>query len=450
MTDLVTALTDIVGSAHVLTDADTTAGHTVDWTGRFRGTTAAVVRPASTTEVALVVEACAEAGAPIVAQGGNTGLVGGSVPADGEVVLALGRLDRIEPVEAESGLVTAGAGVTIAALHAHVGAAGWAYGVDFSARDTATVGGTVATNAGGLRVLRYGDTRRQLRGIEAVLADGSVVAHLGGLEKDNTGYDLAGLLCGSEGTLGVVTAARLRLVAPAPERVVALLGFAAIEPAVAATGVLRRRLPSLEAAEVFVAAGLDLVCSVTGLAPPLPDRHHSYLLVECADRVDPTDELAGAVGDLSGVEGVAVATEAGRRAELWRYREAHTEAIATLGPPHKLDVTLPAPELALFMARVPDLVAAVAPEARCWVFGHAADGNVHVNVTGLDPDDEDVDDAVLRLVAALSGSISAEHGIGRAKKRWLELSRSRAELAAMRSVKVALDPGGILNPGVLF
>ncbi len=440
----------VVGPGHVLTDADTTAGYSVDWTGRFRGKAAAVVRPGSTDEVAAVLVACAEAGAAVVAQGGNTGLVGGSVPLAGEVVLSLRRLDRVRAVDPVAGQVTAEAGVTIAALHSAAAGAGWDYGVDLAARDTATVGGSVATNAGGVRVVRHGDTRRQLLGVEAVLADGSVLSHLAGLEKDNTGYDLAGLLCGSEGTLAVVTAARLRLVPRHDQRVVALAAFAAADAAVAAAGTLRRTLPELDAAELMLAAGVDLVCSQLGLPRPFAAGVAAYLLVEAAGATDPTDALAAAVDGLAGVVDVAVATDPARRVALWRYREAHTEAINALGPPHKLDVTLPAGGLSAFLAEVPGAVAAVAPEARAWLFGHAADGNVHVNVTGVAPGDEQVDDAVLRLVAAAGGSISAEHGVGTAKRRWLHLNRSPAELAAMWAVKDALDPAGILNPGCLL
>ncbi len=447
---LVRRLEAVVGPTHVLTDASVTEGYSVDWTGRFRGRAGAVVRPSTAAEVADVIVACGEAGAAIVPQGGNTGLVGGSVPRAGEVVLSLRRLDRVRSVDPVAGQATAEAGVTIAALHATAAGAGWDYGVDWAARETATVGGSVATNAGGIRVVRHGDTRRQLLGVEAVLADGSIVSHLGGLEKDNTGYDLAGLLCGSEGTLAVLTAARLRLVPRHDQRVVALLAMAGAAEAVAAAGGLRRTLPELDAAELFLADGLDLVCSRLRLVPPFAVPSPAYLLVEAAGATDPTDALATAVEGLSGVQDVAVATEAARRAELWRYREAHTEALNLIGPPHKLDVTLPAGALAPFLAEVPGAVAVVAPGARTWLFGHAADGNVHVNVTGVDPGDERVDDAVLTLVAAAGGSVSAEHGVGTAKRRWLHLSRSPAEIAAMWAVKDALDPAGTLNPGCLL
>jgi FAD/FMN-containing dehydrogenase len=444
-----TEVAGIVGDAHVVRDPDRVASHTTDWTGRFTGATPAVVLPGSTAEVAGVVAACGRHGVALVPQGGNTGLVGGGVPLGGEVVLNLRRLDWLDPVDNAARAVTVGAGATLGALQDHARAAGLAYAVDLAARDSATVGGTIATNAGGLHVLRWGATRAQLLGIEAVLGDGSVVSHLAGLTKDNTGYDLAGLLCGSEGTLGVITAARLRLIPELPERTVALVGMTSVDAAVDAAGRWAVAVAGVDAIELFLRSGLELVCDATGTPDPLARPWPAYLLVEVSAHSDPTDHLAGVVAATAGVGDVAVGRTEAERARLWSYREAHTEAINRLGAPHKLDVSLPHNELAHFMATVGDTVAAVAPGAATWLFGHAGDGNVHVNVTGVAPGDEAVDDAVLRQVAGLGGSISAEHGIGTAKKAWLALNRSPAELAAFRSVRRALDPHGILNPAVL-
>ena len=447
---LVSELRIAVGDAHVLTDPDVVSGQVRDWTGRFSGSTPAVVRPGTVDEVAAVLRACGEARMAVVPQGGNTGLVGGSVPLHGEVVLDLRRLDELSPVDIRAGQTTAQAGVTIARLHEHAHAAGWDYGVDLAARDTATVGGTVATNAGGVHVLRYGATRHQVLGVEAVLADGSIVRRLDGLEKDNTGYDLSGLLCGSEGTLAVITAARLRLV-PRPTHVVAaLLAFDDVDAALGAVGELRRALESLRAVELFEQRGLDLVCESLGLARPFVTRHEAFVLVEAAARTDPTAELADAVAALPGTTDVAVATDDRAVRELWRYREGHTEAINRLGAPHKLDVTLPADEIVRFVSEVREEVTAVAPNALTWLFGHAADGNIHVNVTGVAPDDDRVTDAVLQLVARRRGSISAEHGIGTAKRPWLSIVRTTTEINAYRAIKAALDPNDVLNPNVLL
>lgn len=436
----------VVGARHVLR-GELTAGYVDDWTGRFRGRTPAVVRPGDVDEVAGVLGVCRSAGVAVVPQGGNTGLVGGSVPLDGEVVLSLQRLRAMGEVDAAAAQVTAGAGATLADVQAAAAGAGLRYAVDLAARDAATVGGMIATNAGGIHVLAHGSTRAQLRGIEAVLADGSVVRRLAGLEKDNTGYDLGSLLCGSEGTLGVVTASRLHLLPAAEHTVVALLGVGTLAEAVDVAAGLRRSVEGLDAVEVFFADGLDLVCAAFALPAPLSQACAVYLVVEAVGSRDPTDALAAA---LVGIDAAAVATDAARRGDLWRYREAHTEAIARLGPPHKFDVALPIAGLPAFAADVRAVVADLAPDARCWIFGHLLDGNLHVNVTGLAPDDDRVDDAVLTLVSRSGGSISAEHGIGRAKRPWLHLARSTEEIAAFRAIKAGLDPDGILNPGVLL
>jgi FAD/FMN-containing dehydrogenase len=446
---LVDRLRQIVGR-QVIVDPEVVASYTTDWTQRFVGRSAVVVRPASTEEVAGIVAACRELGAPLVPQGGNTGLVGGGVPLDGEVVLSLRRLQLLEPVDTVAGQITVGAGVVLSSLLQAARVGGWAYGVDLASRESATVGGMVATNAGGTRVVRYGDMRAQVLGLEAVLGTGSVISHLGGLVKDNTGYDLPSLLCGSEGTLAVITAARLRLVPTMPCRTVALLAFPTVSDAVDATSLFRRSLPTLEAAELFLSSGLELVRSVTGMPAPFSGPHPVYLLLEVADRADPTEALAEVTSSVERIVEAVVATDPSRRAQLWRYREAHTEAINTLGPPHKLDVTLPLGSLAEFIDRVPATVRAIAPTAATWLFGHVGDGNIHVNVSGLLPDDDRVDEGVLRLVGDFGGSISAEHGIGSAKRKWLCLSRSANEISAFRALKGALDPDGVLNPNVLL
>jgi len=440
----------IVGADQVVVDPDIVASYAVDWTGRFQGETPAVVRPGNLDQVAAVVDVCRGREVALVPQGGNTGLVGGGVPLGGEIVLSLRRLSAIGEVDPLAGQLTAGAGATVADVHRAATAAGWVYGVDLGSRDSATVGGTVATNAGGLHVLRHGATRAQVMGIEAVLGTGATISHLGGLVKDNTGYDLAGLICGSEGTLAVVTAARLRLVPPSPHQVAALIALPGPASAVRAATGLRRSLPELQAAECFFDAGLALVCETLGLAPPFADRHPAYLLIEVAGQEDPTEATAEALASIAEVADVAVATDPARRAQLWRYREGHTEAVNSLGQPHKMDVTLPAAALASFIEEVPDAVRRVAPHAATWLWGHVADGNVHVNVTGVAPRDDAVDDQVLTMAASFGGSISAEHGIGTAKRRWLHLNRSPAEMAAFGAIKQALDPAGVLNPGVLF
>ncbi len=449
---LLAALAGVVGSSHVLTDPQLTRSYETDWTGRFTGRARCVVRPDSTAEVAAVLRACAEAGARVVVQGGNTGLVGAAVPAGGEVLLSLRRLTDLEPVDAVARQVTVGAGVTLAAVQAHARAAGLDVGVDLAARDSATVGGLVATNAGGIRVLRYGSMRAQLVGAEAVLADGSVLSRLGGLAKDGTGYDLVGLLAGSEGTLGVLTRLRLRLVAPPAVRAVALV---AVCDVAAAQRVLARAaavLADLQAAELFLRPGLELVCGVSGLPDPFAAPYAAYVVLEAGGGVgsSPYDELAALLGDDEDLQDATLATDTAGMRRLWAYREGHTEAINATGVPVKLDVAVPLGALPGLVAELPLVIAAAAPGARVVLFGHLAEANLHVNVLGAGERDEEVTDAVLRLVAAAAGTGSSEHGVGRAKVAWLHLSRSAAEIAAMRAVKAALDPRGLLNPGVLL
>ena len=447
--DLVTKLAEIVGPNHCLTDPDLRASYETDWTRRWTGAALAVVRPGTTDEVAAVLRACADAGVGVVPQGGNTGLVGGSVPRTGEVVLSLRRLDAIEEVDAGAGEMTVGAGVTLAAAQSAPRAAGWEVGVDFGARDTATIGGMVATNAGGVNVLRHGPMRRQVGGFEAVLADGTVLRRLPGMPKDNTGYDVGGLLAGSEGTLAVITGVRLRLVPRLARRAVGVIGFDTAADAVAAAGRLRRELGSLLALELFTDDGLELVMRHASVPAPF-GRRPMYLLVEAgSNRADPTDDL-GAALEAIGAGDAAIASDPAGRHRLWQLRERHTEAIGAEGVPHKLDVSVPLTRYAELVERATKAVSSADPAARTIVYGHIADGNLHVNVLGPAPDDERVDDAVFELVLELGGSVSAEHGIGVAKVDWLVRDRGEAAISAMRAIKRAWDPAGILNPGVIF
>jgi FAD/FMN-containing dehydrogenase len=442
---VIDALRAAVGDDHVLVDADVRASYETDWTRRFTGTALAVVRPGSTDEVAAVLRVCAARGVGIVPQGGNTGLVGGSVPGAGgdAVVVSLTRLTRVDPVDELAAEVTVGAGVTLARLQQHAARSGMRFAVDLAARDSATVGGMVATNAGGIHAFRHGPMRHQLVGIEAVLADGRVARRLPGLRKDNTGYDLPGLLAGSEGTLAIVTTVRVRLLPARHDSVVALAGLPDTESAQQLLLSLLATAANLEAAELFHEPGLRLVCEHARLPHPFAGTEHgAYLLVECATE----DELEAAFGALGDGTRTAVGDD------LWAYRERHTEAINGAGahPPHKLDVTVPLQRLAEFERAVLARIGELDPHTDVYLFGHLGDGNVHVNLVGPAPDDDTLDDAVLQLVVDHDGSISAEHGIGRAKRRWLTSVRDAADIDAMRAIKGALDPGGILNPGVLL
>ena len=430
----------------VVMDRGVLAAHEVDWTGRFRGRAVALVRPGSAAEVGEVLRACAAAGVAVVPQGGNTGLVAGAVPHDA-VVLSTARLASIGEVDRVAGEVTAGAGVTLEGVQRSAAEARLAFGVDLAARGSATVGGMIATDAGGIHALRYGSMRRQVVGIEAVLADGTVMRQ-GGASTVPAGVDLVSLLSGSEGTLAVITEARLRLVPVLPERATAFVALDDVAAAVAATAHARARLPELEAVELVDAACLALAASRAGQPVPF-DGSGPALLLETASTRPMLDDLSAALQSMPGMRDAVVAADGPGRRRLWALREGVTEAISSVGIPHKLGVGLPLGSLGAFVDALASTVAAVDGNARLFVFGHLALGNLHVNVTGPAPEDERVDDAILRLVVDHGGSIAAEHGIGRAKARWLGLARSPEELAVQAAIKRALDPGGLLNPGVL-
>ena len=347
----------VVGRDHVL--IDDTGGYSVDWTRRFGTPGALVVRPGTIDEVRAIVEVCRRRSAAIVPQGGNTGLVGGGVPVDGEVVLSMQRFRSIGEVDRTSRQVTVGAGVTLAALQEVASSAGLRYPVDFGARGSATIGGTVATNAGGINVVRYGMTRQQVVGIEAVLGNGRVVSHLSGLVKDNTGYDYASLLCGSEGTLGLITAVRVRLVAEMPHKVTALVGFDSVADAVQAVGVVCGGSDSVDAAELMLESGVRLVGDAFGVACPFASA--VYVLLELSAESDPTETLESLLAGCAGVSNVAVAVDAASRRGLWAIRDEHTAAIGTAGVPRKFDVSVPGEKLAGFVEDVREAVRKVAP-----------------------------------------------------------------------------------------
>ncbi|SEH15828.1 FAD/FMN-containing dehydrogenase [Thermoleophilum album] len=453
---LVAALAAAVGSSHVISDPARLASFECDWTGRFRGRAAAAVVPADAEQVAAVVRVAAEHGVGVVPQGGNTGLVGGSIARHGEVVVSLKRLRGRGEVDRASGSVRVGAGLTLAELDALARPHRLAAGLDLAARDSATVGGLVACDAGGHSALRYGTARARVRGLEVVLADGSLVELAPRAPKDNAGYRLAPLVVGSEGTLAIITAVTWELVRRPRRRATALLALDGLARAVELALALKERVPALEALEFMCSSSLALVAERLALAPPEPLRSALrdggvVLLCEAGGDAAEVDQLAAFLRAGGAPEHTVLATDERQRRRLWRFREAVPEALARTGVPHKLDVAVPPSRLAEFDQRLRALVGErFGAGTRVFCFGHLADGNVHVNVLGPPPEAEEVDAAVLALAAACGGTISGEHGIGTAKARYLSLVRSEREIALMRAVKRAFDPRGLLNPGVIF
>ena len=439
---LIAELRTMVGKSNVLTDADMRVTYEKDWLRQWDGETPCVVRPSSVAEVAAVVSAAAAAGVPIVAQGGNTGLVGGSVPRRGALLLSLQRLTALGPVDTMALQVTAGAGVTIEALQQHARASGLDFAVDWGARASATVGGAVSTNAGGSRVVRFGTMRAQVMGLQAVLADGSIVDELAGLPKETAGLHLPSLLVGSEGTLAVVTAARLRLVPWYRETAAVLVACDSLTDAVLLLSRLRQ-LPNLDAIELMMPEALAASCEFLGVKPPIdPLEAGAFVMVDCAAHTDPRDELIELLADLRGVLALGNQREA-----LYRIRDHITIAIGTLGSPLKLDVAVPVTHLDRLVRLIH---AAVPSDARVIIFGHLAEGNLHVNIVGAGEASAALRDQILQAVIDFGGTISAEHGIGVAKVDWLERQKGPVAYGAMRAIKKALDPKNQLNPGVLF
>lgn len=424
----------------------------VDWRGLFRGAPLCVARPATTAEVAAVLRACASAGVAVVPQGGNTGLAGGATPGDGAIVLSLGRMTAIRDLDPVGMTVTAEAGAPLQAVKQAAAGSGRLLPISLGAEGTATIGGVVSTNAGGVNVLRYGMTRALTLGLEVVLPDGTVVEGLRRLRKNNAGPDWAQLFIGAEGTLGVVTAAVLRLVARPRHRVVALVSC----PDAAACLRLFERATTelgdtLSAFELIAGEALALSVAHLGVAAPVaPAALH--LLIEAGSTLpglpDAADALlAAAFEEGWATDGVLAASEAQANA-LWALREGISEAEIRAGKSAKHDVSVPLTSLPVFLKRVEAALADVAPDARLNLFGHLGDGNLHVNVIlGPASDAAAITRAVHDLTVAFGGSISAEHGLGQYRVgEWLRLTPEPERRLAAR-VRAALDPAGLMNPG---
>jgi FAD/FMN-containing dehydrogenase len=462
---LIAALGQALGPAGMLTDPADTAPFATDWRGLYHGRTAAVLRPATTAEVAGCVRLCAAARVSLVPQGGNTSMVGGAVPAEdgSQLVLSLARLARIRALDTLDLTLTVEAGVTLKAAQDAAAAAGCLLPLSIASEGTAEIGGVLATNAGGNNTLRFGNARERVLGLEVVLADGSVWNGLRRLRKDNTGYCLRQLFVGSEGTLGIITAAVLRL-EPAPaERVAAFAALPSPAAALALLGRLQRHdAAALTAFEYMSQAGLDLVLAhIPGTRLPLAQPGPHYALIDLSTPRPGTglaEALEGVLGEAleaGEVLDATVALSEAQRQALWKLREEHSEAQKRAGASVKNDVSVPVPAIPEFLARAADAGRALVPGVRVAPFGHLGDGNIHFNFVQPEEmneaaflaESEALMEAVNAVVRALDGSFSAEHGVGRLKPQMLARWRGGAELLLMRRIKQALDPGGLLNPG---
>ncbi len=463
-----TSLRAIVGDAHVITLEAEMASFLADWRGRHHGRARAVVLPLDTIQVAAVVRACLEAGVPIVPQGGRTGLVMGSVPdtSGTAIVLSLRRLNRIRAIDPANRTMTVEAGCILADVQTAADAAGMLYPLSLAAEGSCTIGGNLATNAGGTAVLRYGNTRDLCLGLEVVTAQGDVWEGLRGLRKDNTGYALRELFIGAEGTLGVITAAVLKLY-PAPQgALTALVALDSPRQALALLGLLQARCgAALTGFELMSALCLDLVAThFPALPRPFAGRHPQYALVELSS----TESEAQAQGLLEASVGAAleagvavdavVATSGQQALGLWRLREHIPLAQAAAGKNIKHDISLPISTIPDFLDHTDAALERAFPGCQLVTFGHLGDGNLHYNVAPPDGVAHDAfllhQDAVNRIVhdavVAFGGSISAEHGIGAMKRDELARTKSPVELRMMHAIKAALDPLGIMNPGKIL
>jgi FAD/FMN-containing dehydrogenase len=436
-----------------------------DWTRVVAPAPSGIAFPRTTDEVSKLLAICNEAGVAVVPSGGRTGLAGGAVAARGEIVLSLSLMRRMDEVDALGGTVRVQAGAVTEAVHQHCAPHGFTWPVDFASKGSSTVGGNIATNAGGVKVIRYGLTRQWVLGLEVVLASGQVLEMGGALEKNNTGLDLRQLFIGSEGTLGVVTEATLKLARLPGATAVMLLGVNDVASVLKLFRSARTGPFTLAAYEFFSQKCLDRLLSHRKLRPPIAEACDYYVLIEAegdgaeeADTARLREKLEPWIASVfeSGLaKDGTLAQHGGEARDLWALREGISESLSATGLPHKNDVALPIAQLDAFCSELDDVFLKRYPGWEICLFGHVGDGNLHINVMKPDAMDraefftktKDADRDLFALVQRHHGSISAEHGIGLLKKPFLSYSRSEAEMAVMREVKRALDPRGTLNPG---
>jgi FAD/FMN-containing dehydrogenase len=458
-------LAAILGPRGLLTDAADIAPHLADWRGLYQGAALAVARPATTEEVASVIRLCAETGTPVVPQGGNTSMVGGATPDETgrHLVLSLTRMNRLRALDTADMTMTVDAGMVLKTAQTLAAEAGCLFPLSLGAEGTATIGGVLSTNAGGNTTVRYGNARELMLGVEAVLPDGTIWNGLRRLRKDNTGYALRHLLVGAEGTLGIVTGAVLRLFPRPRDTAVA---FCAVADEDAALGLFRRFRErddsAVRAFEYMSGLGVDFaIRHIEGVSLPLGARADHYVLVDLASpRPDAglremAETVLAEAMEAGEVLDAALAESDAQAQKIWRIREEHPEAQKREGASVKNDVSVPVSRVPEMIRRCSAALVALIPGSRPVPFGHIGDGNIHMNLEqpeGMDPAGflargHDIMDCVNEIVRDLDGSFSAEHGVGRLKTDMMEAWRGGAELAAMRAIKAALDPKGIMNPG---
>jgi FAD/FMN-containing dehydrogenase len=466
--ETIDALVRIVGAQHAIREEEAMAPYLVEWRDRYHGRAALVLKPGSTEEVAAILKLADDTRTAIVPQGGNTGLVGGQIPFESghEVVVSLARLDRVRDIDLASNTMTVEAGLVLALAQQVAERAGRFFPLSLASEGSAQIGGVLATNAGGMGVLAYGSARDLTLGLEVVLAGGQVWNGLKSLRKDNSGYDLKDLFIGSEGTLGIITAAVLRLFPKVARKVTCMAGLRALETAPAFfVRVFAGAGPALGAFEIMSRTGIEFVLKHGSLVrDPFPSPHGWYVLFDLTSpREDENlQQLAETVlgeGLVSGeIDAAVIAASLAQAEELWRLRTLMSEVQKLEGGSIKHDVAVPVARVPELVTRANQLVELMIPGARPVPFGHLGDGNIHYNVSqppGMDraiflSHWEALNAAVHEIVLDLGGSISAEHGIGRMKRDLLAHAKQPVELDLMRKIKQAFDPNSILNPGKLL
>jgi len=460
--DMVARFAKIVGDKHAITDPSDQAPYLVESRYVYPAHSPVVLRPGSVAEVSEIVRLANETGTPIVPQGGNTGLAGGQTPHYGEIVLSLQRLDNIREIDPTSNTMTCEAGVTLGRAREAAEAVGKLYPLLLPSEGSCTVGGNLSTNAGGTQALSYGIARNQALGLEVVLADGRIMNNLNKLKKDNTGYDLRDLFIGAEGTLGIITAAVLRLVPPPRSVETAFVGVPSPETALELFGIATARSGGgVTSFEILTRMGIDAVLKhIAGCREPMASRHDWYLVIELSSQAqsglrDTMEDILSTGLERGLVTDAAIAESIEQTKAFWRIRETVGEAQRVEGGVIGHDISVPVSAVPIFLREAAEAVTQIVPGTRPMPFGHLGDGNIHYTVVQPVGADKaaflargpEITERVYKIALGLGGSISAEHGIGFTKRDYLPKIKDPVALDLMRTLKQTLDPKGILNPG---